>query len=151
MAKRIIIEEPDEILRKKSRPVTVFDSRLHALIDDLKETLEYADGAGLAAPQVAVLKRVAIVKTEELYLEMVNPQIVDKKGEQTGNEGCLSVPGKTGIVTRPLEVTVNFFDRNGKEWRETVSGFEARAVCHELDHLDGILYTDICKSFEDEE
>ncbi|MDD4839490.1 MAG: peptide deformylase [Clostridia bacterium] len=146
MAKRIIITEPDEILRKVSREVTIFDTRLHTLLDDMKETLLSADGAGLAAPQVAVLKRVAIVMTDEIFLEMINPKIIEQSGEQTGAEGCLSVPGKSAQVTRPDEVTVKFLDRYGKKCKKKVKGFEARAVCHELDHLDGILYIDKCKN-----
>jgi peptide deformylase len=150
MAKRIILTEPDEILRKVSREVTSFDAKLHALLDDMKETLAAADGAGLAAPQVAVLKRVAIVSVDDLYLEMVNPKIISESGEQTGIEGCLSVPGKCGQVTRPNEVDVEYFDRFGKRHKTTVTGFAARAVCHEIDHLNGRLYTDISLSIEED-
>ncbi|HKL94648.1 MAG TPA: peptide deformylase [Clostridia bacterium] len=151
MAKRLIVTDPDEILRKKSREVTVFDTRLHTLLDDMKETLAAADGAGLAAPQVAVLKRAVIVSTDDLFLEMINPKITEQKGEQTGAEGCLSVLGKTGTVTRPSEVTVEYQDRYGKKKTATVTDFEARAVCHELDHLDGILFIDLCKKLVDED
>lgn len=150
MAKRTIITDPDQILRKKSREVISFDARLHTLLDDMIETLEAADGVGLAAPQVAILKRVAIVMTDDVFLEMINPKIVDQKGEQTGAEACLSVLGRSGTVTRPSEVTVEYLDRYGEKKSATVSDLEARAVCHELDHLNGVLFIDLCKNIDND-
>ena len=143
MAVRKIItlgEEGSEALRKICKPVDKFDDRLATLIDDMKETLAHADGLGLAAPQVGVLKRVVIVKYEEHEYELVNPKIIMKSGEQRESEGCLSCPGEYGITVRPMHVTVRAQDRFGNEI--TVSGSEllARAFCHELDHLDGILF-----------
>lgn len=151
MAKRNIIQVPDPILYKKCRTVENFDEKLHILLDDMKETLEHADGAGLAAPQVAVLKRVAIVLTEDGYFELVNPVIKSAKGTQTGVEGCLSVKGKYGEVTRAKQVVVVAQDRYGVEQKYKVSGFTARAFQHEIDHLDGIIYTSKCENVEDEE
>lgn len=151
MARRQIVQVPDPILFKKCRTVEDFDSRLHTLLDDMKETLEYADGAGLAAPQVAVLKRVAIVSTEDGYFELINPVIKSAKGTQTGVEGCLSVKGKYGEVTRAKHVTVVAQNRYGEKIEYKVSGFTARAFQHEIDHLDGIVYTSKCERLEDEE
>ncbi|NLZ25694.1 MAG: peptide deformylase [Clostridiales bacterium] len=142
MAKRIIIQEPDELLRKKSREVEIFDERLSLLIDDLFETMEAADGVGLAAPQVSVLKRVAVVRTEDGSFELVNPIIIEADGEQLGEEGCLSVKGRYGKVRRPDKVKVEAFDRRGNKHVYEVQGFTARAFCHEIDHLDGILFID---------
>ena len=150
MAKRIILQSPDPILSKKCRPVEVFDEKLHVLLDDMRETLEYADGAGLAAPQVAVLKRVCVVSTEEGYFELVNPELKAASGEQTGVEGCLSVKGKYGTVTRAEKITVVAFDRYGKKKKYKVEGFTARAFQHEMDHLDGVLYTSKCTDLKDE-
>lgn len=150
MAKRIILQSPDPILSKKCRPVEVFDEKLHVLLDDMRETLEDADGAGLAAPQVAVLKRVCIVSTEEGYFELVNPELKAASGEQTGVEGCLSVKGKYGTVTRAEKITVVAFDRYGKKKKYKVEGFTARAFQHEMDHLDGVLYTSKCTDLKDE-
>ena len=148
MAHRKIIEEGDSVLHKHCRPVTNFDSRLHELIDDMRETLLEADGVGLAAPQVGVLRRVVLVletnvpEGEEPYIiELVNPEIVSTEGEQNGPEGCLSLPGRFGLVKRPMDVTVRAQDRNGNSFE--ISGHEltARAFCHELDHLEGKLFT----------
>ncbi len=148
MAHRKIIEEGDSVLHKHCRPVTNFDSRLHELIDDMRETLLEADGVGLAAPQVGVLRRVVLVletnvpEGEEPYIiELVNPEIVSTEGEQNGPEGCLSLPGRFGLVKRPMDVTVRAQDRNGNTFE--ISGHEltARAFCHELDHLEGKLFT----------
>ena len=149
MAKRIILQSPDPILSKKCRPVEVFDEKLHVLLDDMRETLEDADGAGLAAPQVAVLKRVCIVSTEEGYFELVNPELKAASGEQTGVEGCLSVKGKYGTVTGAEKITVVAFDRYGKKKKYKVEGFTARAFQHEMDHLDGVLYTSKCTDLKD--
>ena len=143
MALRKIVLQGDEILTKVCRPVTRFDERLHELLDDMKETLVQANGVGLAAPQVGILRRVVVVMTdEEEILELINPEILYTEGEQTGPEGCLSVPGKTGMVTRPYFVRVKAQDRSG-EWFEA-EGEEliARCFCHELEHLDGHLYTE---------
>lgn len=151
MAKRIIVKVPDPILGKKCRVVENFDERLWTLLDDMNDTVKAANGAGLAAPQVAVLKRVCVVDTEEGYFELINPVITSAKGEQKGLEGCLSVPKKYGNVTRPMEVKVTAQDRFGKEHKYHVKGFTARAFCHEIDHLDGIVYTSKCKELLDEE
>ncbi len=152
MAKRLIVQVPDPILSKRCREVEVFDEKLWTLVEDMKETLFDANGAGLAAPQVAVLKRVALVDTEDGFYELINPVVKSMKGEQTGLEGCLSVKGKYGNVTRANEVKVEAQDRFGKKHTYKVSGFTARAFQHEIDHLDGIVYTSKCKDLmEDEE
>ena len=147
MALRNIVEQGDPCLNKVGRPVTEFNRRLHTLLDDMHETLEAANGAGLAAPQVGVLRRVCLVLDEENeeFLELINPEIIATSGEQTGLEGCLSVPGKYGIVTRPNVVKVRAQDRYG-DWYE-VEGEEliARCFCHELAHLDGQLYTEVAE------
>ncbi len=146
----MILQSPDPILFKKCRPVEAFDEKLHTLLDDMKETLTDADGAGLAAPQVAVLKRVCVVMTDDGYFELVNPEVRSASGEQTGIEGCLSVKGKYGTVTRAEKLTVTAYDRYGKKKKYKVEGFTARAFQHEMDHLDGILYTSKCKDLKDE-
>ena len=138
MAIRNVVQEGDDVLRKKCFEVTAFDEKLWQLLDDMKDTVREEEGAGLAAPQVGVLRRAVVVDVEEGFFEFVNPVIVQSKGEQRGWEGCLSVRGKRGIVTRPDVVKVEFFDRFGKRKKLTARG----AVCHELDHLDGILYID---------
>lgn len=147
MAMREIIKFGDEVLRKKCRPVTNFDERLASLLDDLAETLEKSEGVGLAAPQIGILRRVAVVNIRDKRgtIELVNPEIVEEKGLQVGNEGCLSAPNEWCEVERPNRVLVKAFDRYGKEF--TISGTEllARALCHEIDHLDGILFTDRVK------
>ncbi len=139
-----IITKEDPILRKKSRPVEAITPRILQLLDDMRDTLHKAEGAGLAAPQVGVLRRVVLVETEpgEL-LELINPEIVSVSEErQEDLEGCLSVPGEWGITDRPMTVTVRAQDRNGNWFEATGSGLKARCFCHELDHLDGVLYTD---------
>ena len=141
MAKRIIVKVPDPILTKKCREVDTFDERLWTLLDDMKDTVKGANGAGLAAPQVAVLKRVCVIDTDDGYFELVNPVVKFQSGSQTGLEGCLSVPKKYGNVTRPMKVTVVAKDRFGAEVKYKVTGFTARAFMHEIDHLDGIVYT----------
>ena len=145
MALRKILTEGSETLGKVSRPVERFDRRLWELLDDMKETLEDAGGVGLAAPQVGVLRRLFIVDTGEEILECINPELIEKSGEQVGAEGCLSVPGKYGIVRRPNVVKLRAQDRDG-EWFEA-EGEElfARCFCHEYDHLDGHLYTEIAE------
>lgn len=142
MAIRNIIRVGDETLRKHSREVTVFDKRLRQLLDDLGQTLREADGVGLAAPQVGVLKRAVVVIDDGEIIEMVNPQIVHTEGEQQDVEGCLSIPGKYGITRRPEKVTVRAQDRSGDFFERTGTGLIARAFCHETDHLDGVLFTD---------
>ena len=144
MALRKIVEQGDECLTKVCRPVTSFNKRLHELLDDMTETLADANGAGLAAPQVGVLRRLCVVMDEESdeYIELVNPEIIAQSGEQTGLEGCLSVPGKWGIVTRPEKVRVRAQDRYGDWFEVEGEGLTARCFCHELEHLDGHLYTE---------
>ena len=151
MALRKIALQGEECLTKVCRPVTEFNDRLHTLLDDMAETLEEAGGVGLAAPQVGILRRVVIVDTGEEILELVNPELVETSGEQCGAEGCLSVPGKYGLVKRPNYAKVRAQDRNG-EWFEA-EGEEliARCFCHELDHLDGIVYTEVMERFLTEE
>ena len=143
MALRTILTDNDPALHKVCRPVTNFDGRLHDLIDDLKETLANANGAGLAAPQVGILRRVVIVVDEqENMLELVNPEIIAQEGEQEGFEGCLSVPGRWGIVKRPQKAKVRAQDRNGNFFEVEGEDIVARCFCHELEHLDGHLFTE---------
>lgn len=151
MAIRNIVQVGDPVLRKKSFEVTDFGEKTIQLLDDMKETLEKAEGAGLAAPQVGVLRRIFIVKTEDGYFECINPVIVKKSGKQVGEEGCLSVKGRYGVVERPLKVEVKAFDRYGKPFKYKAQGFTARAFCHEYDHLDGVLYIDKAESMCDEQ
>lgn len=143
MAIRNLRFEKDPILRKTSREVKEVTPKIRELIDDMLETMYEANGVGLAAPQVGILKRIVVIDVGEGPLVMINPQIVKTSGSQTGDEGCLSVPGKAGQVTRPNEVTVRFMDED-MEWYE-LEGTEllARAICHECDHLDGKLYVDL--------
>lgn len=146
MALRNIVTEGDSVLTKVSRPVTKFDRRLHILLDDMTETLVDAGGVGLAAPQVGVLRRVVVVDTgEDGILELVNPEIIEQSGEQTGLEGCLSVPGKYGIVTRPNVVKVRAQDRDGNWFEAEGEALIARCFCHELAHLEGQLYTAVAE------
>ena len=148
MAIRNVVQVGDDILRKKCFEVTAFDEKLAQLMDDLRDTVRKEEGAGLAAPQVGVLRRAVVVDVAEGFYELINPVIVESKGEQRGYEGCLSVRGKRGIVTRPLVVKVEYSDRHGKRKKLVARGFFARAVRHELDHLDGILYTDRAERVE---
>ena len=142
MAIRNVVQVGDDVLRQKCFPVEEFDEKLWKLLDDMKETVKKEEGAGLAAPQVGVLRRLAVVDVDEGYFELINPVIVSQKGEQSGWEGCLSVRGKSGIVSRPMKVMVVYQDRNGEKQTIKAKGFFARAICHELDHLDGVLYID---------
>ena len=140
MALRKIVLQGDESLTKVCRPVTDFNSRLHTLLDDMKETLLDSGGVGLAAPQVGILRRVCVVQNEDdEVIELINPEIIYTEGEQTGLEGCLSVPGKYGIVTRPEVVRVRAQDRNGDFFEVEDSDLTARCFCHEIEHLDGHL------------
>jgi peptide deformylase len=153
MALRYIIEKGDPQLNKKSRPVTEFNDRLHILLDDMRETLKGANGYGLAAPQVGVLRQVVLVvdtsdtmKTQdEQIIELVNPVITEMRDEQEGPEGCLSVPGIYGIVKRPRYVEVRAQDRNGNDITVSGQGITARCFCHEIDHLQGRLFTEIAE------
>ncbi len=146
MAIRNIVKQGDSCLEKVCRPVTEFNARLHMLLDDMRETLAAADGAGLAAPQVGVLRRAAIiVDGEGGYLELINPEILDQQGSQEGAEGCLSVPGRYGIVERPQKITIKFQDRTGAERQLELEDFLARAACHETDHLEGKIGRASCR------
>ena len=143
MALRTILTEQDPALHKVCRPVTRFDTRLHDLLDDLRETLAHANGAGLAAPQVGILRRaVVVVDANEEMLELVNPEIVAREGEQEGFEGCLSVPGRWGVVRRPMKVRVRAQDRDGNFFEAEGEEIVARCFCHEIEHLDGHLFTE---------
>lgn len=142
MAIRKVVTSEDPILRKTSRPVERFNEKLWQLLDDMKETMYQAEGVGLAAVQVGFLRRVVVVDVGDGYLELINPEIIEYSGEQTGDEGCLSLPGESGRVCRPEYVKVKAQNRNGA-WRILEgTGLKARCFCHEIDHLDGILYID---------
>lgn len=148
MALRNIVTKEDEVLYKKCRPVTAFNAKLHQLLDDMNETLLLANGVGLAAPQVGILRRAVLVietnvedEEEEYVIELINPEILEVSGEQTGAEGCLSVPGEYGVVTRPDHVKVRAQDRYGEWFEVEGDGLTARCFCHEIDHLEGILFT----------
>ena len=146
MAIRKIVTLGDDTLRKHCKPQEKFDKRLATLLKDMADTMYKAEGVGLAAPQVGILRRIAVVDVTEDHsglLEMVNPEIIEREGEQTGREGCLSVPGRQGVVTRPMKIKARFQDKNGDTYELETEGFEARAICHELDHLDGTLYIDV--------
>lgn len=153
MALRTILTDESPKLRMISREQTEFDERLHQLLDDMKETLYHANGAGLAAVQVGILRRVAIVDIGEGLIEMVNPVVLSTEGEQEVTEGCLSVVGKWGKTIRPLKAKIKAFDRDGNEYEIEGEGLLALALVHEIDHLDGKLYTDIAigELWEDEE
>lgn len=145
MAIRRIIERGDPTLSKICRPVTDFNRRLHTLLDDMTETLKEAGGVGLAAPQVGILRRLCIVEDSEgEIIELINPELVSSEGQQTGLEGCLSIPGRYGIVTRPYKVRVRALDRDGNTFEIEDEGLTARCFCHEIEHLDGLLYTAHC-------
>lgn len=137
-----IVKEGDEILRKKCRPVTEITPRIIRLLDDMQDTLEDANGAGLAAPQVGILRRIAICDTDNGLVELINPEIIAVEGEQQELEGCLSVPDVWGITQRPLKVTVRATNRFGEVFEVTGTDLDARCFCHEIDHLDGILFKD---------
>lgn len=147
MAIRIIVQDPDPVLREKSKPVTKFNANLHKLLDDMAETMYDANGVGLAAPQIGILKRVIVIDTgdENGLIEMVNPEIIERDGEQIGPEGCLSIQGINGDVRRAMKVKVRGQDRNGAEFTMEAEGFLARAFQHEVDHLNGVLFTDLAE------
>lgn len=151
MALRKILTDKEPALHKVCRSVEKFDGRLHRLLDDMADTLAEANGVGLAAPQVGILRRVVIVDTGEEILELVNPTLVETSGEQEGAEGCLSVPGKYGLVKRPNYAKVRAQDRYGDWFEAEGEGLIARCFCHELDHLDGIVYTEVMERFLTEE
>lgn len=146
-----ILQLGEPVLREKCKSVERFDETLWKLLDDMKETLKDADGAGLAAPQVGVPIRAVLVSVDEGDFELINPKFVWQKGEQTGPEGCLSVKGKAGTVCRPNKVKIIYQDRKGDRYSLVARDFFARAVCHELDHLDGVIYTDIANNVRDSE
>ena len=149
MARKFVVQTGDPVLRQKCAEVKAFNKDLWTLLDDMKETVRAESGAGLAAPQIGISLRVVVIDVEEGFFELINPVIFSTKGEQTGPEGCLSVKGKQGTVTRPYKVKAEYRDRYGKKHKLTADGFFARAVCHELDHLDGKLYTDIADELYD--
>ena len=158
MALRNIVTKEDKILYKVCRPVVKFDERLHQLLDDMADTLIKANGVGLAAPQVGVLRRaVLVIETnveegeEEEILELINPELIETSGEQVGAEGCLSVPGEYGIVRRPSRAKVKAQDRDGNWFEYEGEGLTARCICHELEHLDGHLFTEKCDRMLTEE
>ncbi len=149
MALRKIVTKSDEVLHKKCKPVEVFDEKLSILLDDMAETMYKAQGVGIAAPQVGILRRVVFIDVGDGPVELVNPEIVKKKGSQRGIEGCLSCPNEWGYVVRPNEVTVKAQDRTGQEIQFKCTEFFARCVCHELDHLDGHLFIEIADEMVD--
>jgi peptide deformylase len=143
MAKLKIVKVGDDILRKRCRPVEEITPKIITLLDDMAETMRAAEGVGLAAPQVGILRRVVVIEVEEGQLiELINPKIIAFSGEQEGQEGCLSIPGKWGITKRPKHVTVRALNRHGEQFDISGSDLLAKAFCHEIDHLDGKLYTD---------
>ena len=151
MALRKILTDAEPALHKVCKPVEKFDAKLHSLLDDMRETLIESGGVGLAAPQVGILRRVVLVDVEEEILELINPVMVETDGEQVGAEGCLSVPGKYGLVKRPNYAKVRAQDRDGNWFEAEGEELIARCFCHELDHLDGILYTQVMEHYLTEE
>lgn len=149
MAVRFVVQTGDPVLRQVCEPVKNFNKELWTLLDDMKSTVRAESGAGLAAPQIGVPVRAVVIDVEEGFFELINPVIISCKGEQRGPEGCLSVKGKQGTVVRPQKVKAEYRDRHGKKHKLTAEGFFARAVCHELDHLDGKLYIDVAEEVYD--
>ena len=143
MALRKIVVDDDSILRKHCRPVEEFDQRLHQLLDDMADTMYQANGVGLAAPQVGVLRRAVVVDVGDGLIELINPEIIKAEGEQTDAEGCLSYPEEYGLVTRPKKVKVQALDRFGKPFTVKGNDLLARAFCHEIDHLNGRVFKDL--------
>ena len=149
MAKLKIVKVGDPVLRKVCRPVDTVTPRILTLLDDMIDTMRAADGVGLAAPQVGVLRRIVVIETpDEGLFELINPKIIAFSGEQESEEGCLSVPGRWGVTKRPMHVTVRALNRKGETVDITGSGLLAKAFCHEIDHLDGKLYIDIAKMID---
>ena len=142
MAIRKVVQVGEDVLRQKCETVKTFNGDLHKLLDDMKDTVRAEQGAGLAAPQIGIPTRVVVIDVDEGFYELINPVILSQKGEQVGPEGCLSVKGRQGTVKRPQKVKIEYRDRKGKKHTLTAEDFFARAVCHELDHLDGVLYID---------
>lgn len=151
MAIRTIVTIGDPVLTKKCRPIEKIDQRIISLLDDMADTLYESGGVGLAAPQVGVLRRVVVIDIDEGLIELINPEIIHTEGEQTDAEGCLSNPGKFGLVTRPNKVTVRAMNRDGETFEITGEGLLARAFCHELDHLDGKMFMDLVTEWVDPE
>ena len=151
MGLRKILTDKDPALHKVCKPVEVFDKKLHKLLDDMQETLIDSNGVGLAAPQVGILRRVVLVDIGEEILELINPEMLETDGEQVGPEGCLSVPGKYGLVKRPYWAKVRAQDRYGDWYEAEGEELIARCFCHELDHLDGIVYTEVMERYLTEE
>lgn len=149
MAQRQLRYREDDILYKKCKEVTNFDEKLAILLDDMYDTMTKANGVGLAAPQVGIIKRAVVIDTGEGKIELINPQIIETSGSQVGNEGCLSFPGVWGEVERPDYVKVRAYDRHGKEFELEGKELLARAICHECDHLDGVVFTSHVTKFVD--
>ena len=148
MAIRSIRRDGDEILKKKCKPITEITPAVIGLLDDMVETLRHADALGLAAPQVGALKRIAVIEDEDKLYELINPEIKASDGNQMCNEACLSVPGLCGDIDRPFKVTISAMDRKGEQYELTVDDYLASAFCHEIDHLNGILFTDNAKALQ---
>ncbi len=151
MALRNIRTLGDDILRKKCRVVETIDDKIITLLDDMADTMYEANGVGLAAPQIGVLKRIAVIDTGDGLIELINPEIIEKSGSQTADEGCLSVPKKYGKVERPQKVTVRATNRDGEEFELTGEDLLARAICHETDHLDGVVFVDLATDISEVE
>lgn len=147
MALRNIMKSGEDILRKKCREVTVFDDKLWVLLDDMYETMQAANGVGLAAPQVGILRRVVVIDVGEGPIELINPVVTSVKGKQKEVEGCLSFPGQWGVVTRPAKVKVTAMNRYGKEFKIEGTELLARALCHEIDHLNGSVFVDLVEEW----
>lgn len=151
MALRNIVKFGEDILRKKCREVTAFDDKLWVLLDDMYETLKNAEGVGLAAPQVGILRRVVVIDVGEGPIELINPVVTSVRGKQREVEGCLSAPGQWGYVVRPAKVKVTAVNRYGKEFKVEGTELLARALCHEIDHLNGVIFTDLADEMVDPE
>ena len=152
MAIRKVVKYGDPVLRQKAKEVHKISKKIQVLIDDMIETMRKANGCGLAAVQVGVLRRIVVIETEEGLFELINPKIIAMSGEQESDEGCLSVPGEWGVTKRPMHATVRALNRNGEVIEVTGHGLLAKALCHEVDHLDGIIYTDkVIRKSEDDE
>ena len=146
MAIRTVRKEGDTILKKPSKPVKEINAATLALVDDMLETMRSLDGVGIAAPQVGALKRIVVIEFEEDLYEMINPEIIEEEGDQVCNEACLSAPGRCGDVERPFKITVQYLNRQGETTTVTIDDFMASVFCHEIDHLDGIIFLDKAKN-----